>query len=300
MLTQKKADFVMIIAVLFWGLSYVLTRYGLFDLPVFNFIAIRMGLGFLIAALLCFKTFKKINKETLFAGAIIGVFLFLTLTGTNFGLLSTSISNTVFLVSLTALFVPLFSTVIYRKLPEKKIIIGTIGAAAGILLLMLTGISGMGIGDVLCILAAAAYAIHIILSKRFVGNEKIDALNLGIVQLGFTALYATVCSFLFETPIIPDAPDVWFAIFFLAIFSIAFGCVAQVVVQKYTSASHVGLIFALEPIFGAAFAFIVYGEILQPLQIVGAALVFLSVVWIELDLKGLKKKNKKENDDDLF
>lgn len=296
MLTQKKADFVMVIAVLFWGLSYVLTRYGLFDLPVFNFIAIRMALGFLIAALLCFKTFKKINKETLFGGAIIGLFLFLTMTGTNYGLLSTSISNTVFLVSLTAIFVPLFSTVIYRKLPERKIIIGTIGAALGILLLTFTGISGMGFGDVLCILAAAAYAIHILISKKLVGNEKIDALNLGIVQLGFTALYAGICSFLFETPVIPDAPNVWFAIFFLAIFSIAFGCVAQIVVQKYTSASHVGLIFALEPIFGAFFAFIAYGEVLLPLQLIGAALVFLSVVWIEWDWNDFRSKKRKKKE----
>ncbi|MDV0446050.1 hypothetical protein MmiAt1_16600 [Methanimicrococcus sp. At1] len=294
MLTQRKADFIMIVAVLFWGLSYVLTRYGLFDLPVFNFMAIRMGLGFLIAALLCIKTFSKINKETIFAGAVIGLFLFLTLTGTNYGLLRTSISNTVFLVSLTAVFVPVFSTIVYRKLPEKKILIGTAGAAVGILLLTLTGISGFGIGDILCILAAAAYAIHILLSKKFVSSKKIDALNLGIVQLGFAALYAGICTFLFEEPVIPQDQTVWFAIFFLAIFSIAFGCVAQIVVQKYTSASHIGLIFALEPIFGAIFAFIVYGEILLPLQIIGAAFVFFSVIWIELNVNDLKKIKMKK------
>ncbi|WNY28837.1 hypothetical protein MmiEs2_10450 [Methanimicrococcus stummii] len=294
MLTQRKADFIMIIAVLFWGLSYVLTRYGLFDLPVFNFMAIRMALGFIIAALLCMKSFSKINKETLFAGAVIGLFLFLTLTGTNYGLLRTSISNTVFLISLTAVFVPIFSTIIYRKLPDKKILIGTLGAAIGIALLTLTGISGFGFGDVLCILAAAAYAIHIILTKKFVGNKKIDALNLGIAQLGFAALYAGIGTFLFEDPIIPQDETVWFAIFFLAIFSIAFGCVAQIVVQKYTSASRIGLIFALEPIFGAIFAFIVYGEVLLPLQIVGAAFVFFSVIWIELDTTELKKLKMKK------
>lgn len=283
----------MVIAVVFWGLSYVLTRYGLFGLPVFNFMAIRMALGFFIAALLCSKSFFKINKETIYAGAVIGFFLFLTLTGTNFGLLKTSISNTVFLISLTALFVPLFSIFIYKKWPEKKIVIGTLLATAGIALLTVTGIAGFGVGDVLCILAAGAYAFHILISKRFVENQKIDALNLGIVQLGFAALYAGIGTFLFEDPIWPEAPDVWFAVFFLAIFSIAFGCVAQVVVQKYTSASHVGLIFALEPIFGAIFAYICYGEILLPLQILGAALVFVSVLWIEADPKEWKKKRKR-------
>ncbi|WNY22740.1 hypothetical protein MmiHf6_00250 [Methanimicrococcus hongohii] len=284
----------MVIAVLFWGLSYVLTRYGLDDLGVYNFMAIRMGLGFLIAAMLCYKSILKTNKKTLAAGAVLGALLFLTLSGTNFGLLRTSITNTVFLISLTAVFVPLFSTIIYKKLPDKKIIIGTIGAAAGILLLTLTGISGLGIGigDILCIAAAAVYAVHIMAAKKFVEDPKIDALNLGIIQLGFAALYAAVCTFLFETPVMPESTDIWFVIFFLAIFSIAFGCVAQIVVQKYTSASHVGLIFALEPIFGAIFAFIVYSEILLPLQILGGALVVLSVIWIELDVDDLKKKLK--------
>lgn len=288
----------MIIAVLFWGLSYVLTRYGLFDLPVYNFMAIRMGVGFLIAALLCYKSFIRINKETIFAGAVIGLLLFLTMTGTNFGLLRTSITNTVFLVSLTALFVPLFSTLIYRKLPEKKIIIGIVGAAIGIALLTLSGISGFGIGlgDILCIIAAGIYAVHILATKKFVGNEKINPLNLGIVQLGFAALYAGIGTFLFEDPVIPQDQTVWFVIFFLAIFSIAFGCVAQIVVQKYTSASRIGLIFALEPIFGATFAFIAYGEVLLPLQVIGAAFVFFSVVWIEFDRNDLKRiKMKKEN-----
>ncbi|MDR0767875.1 MAG: DMT family transporter [Methanosarcinales archaeon] len=298
MLTQRRADFIMVIVVLFWGLSYVLTRYGLDDLGVFNFMAIRMGVGFLIAAVLCFKSIMKMNKETLAAGAVLGALLFLTVTATNFGLLRTSISNTVFLVSMTAVFVPLFSTIIYRKLPERKIIVGTIGAAIGILLLTLTGMAGLGFGDALCLAGAAVYAVHIITAKKFVENKKINALNLGIIQLGFTALYAGAGSFLFEAPIIPEAQNIWFVIFFLAIFSIAFGCVAQIVVQKYTSASHVGLIFALEPIFGSFFAFMVYGEILLPLQILGAAFVFLSVVWIELDVKELKNwkiKRKKRS-----
>lgn len=286
----------MVIAVLFWALSYVLTRYGLTDLDVFNFMAIRMALGFLIAALLCYQSFLKINKETILAGSVLGALLFLTMAGTNYGLTMTSISNTVFLISMTAVFVPLFSTIIYRKLPERKIIIGTVGAAVGILLLTVTGIAGIGIGDALCIIGAAVYAVHIMAAKKFVETKKVDALNLGIVQLGFTALYAGICSFLLETPKMPESPDVWFVIFFLAIFSIAFGCVAQIVVQKYTSASHVGLIFALEPIFGAVFAYFAYGEILLPLQILGGAFVFFSVVWIEWDWNDLriKKRKKKE------
>jgi drug/metabolite transporter (DMT)-like permease len=297
MLTQKKANFIIVLVVLFWGLSYVLTRIGLDDLGVFNFLAIRMSLGFLIAALFCFKIFMKMNKETLAAGSVLGALLFSAVTIMNFGLLHTPLSNAVFLVSMTAVFVPLFSTIVYRKFPEKKIIVGTVGASIGILFLTLTGVTGFGFGDVLCIIAAALYATHIMASKKFVENKKINALNLGIVQLGFTALYATIGTFFFETPIIPGGSDIWLIILILAVFAIAFGCVAQVVAQKYTSASHVGLIFALEPVFGAIFAFVIYGDFLLPLQMIGAAFLFFSVIWVQLDLdewRGKREKSRKE------
>lgn len=293
--TSKKADFLMVLAVVFWGASYVFTKYGLSDLPVFTFISIRMALGFVIAALVCYKTFSKVNTKTLVGGAILGMFLFLTLTGTNYGLLYTPISNAVFLISLTALFVPLISTIIYRKLPEKKIIIGSLAATVGIILLTFTSAAGIGRGDILCITASVIYAGHILFAKKWVEKEGVNPLNLGIAQLGFTALYGTVAAFLFEEPCLPETADVWMAVLFLGLFSVAFGCVAQIVAQKHTSAAHIGLIFALEPLFGAAFAFLIYGEMLLPLQIVGGAIVFSSVVWIETNRKDFRKIRKKKN-----
>jgi drug/metabolite transporter (DMT)-like permease len=53
--------------------------------------------------------------------------------------------------------------------------------------------------------------------------------------------------------------------------------------QQYTSATHVGLIFTLEPVFSAAVAFFFAGERLLPRGYLGAALMLLSLVLMELD-----------------
>ncbi len=291
---MKKANLLLLLVVFFWGLSYLFTKNGLETLPPFTFLALRFGLGFAAAALIFLKHFLKINKETFLGGAILGFFLFLTLGCVYFGLQYTTISNAGFLGSLTVIFVPILSAIVYRKLPEKKILIGSVAATVGIAFLTLESKSGFGIGDFICILAAVAYASHILIAKRLMNVKETDALNLGIVQLGFAFLYATVCAFLFETPHLPATTEAWAAVIFLALFCTAFGFVGQVVAQKYTTPAHVGLIFALEPVFASAFAYLFASEQLLPIQIIGAAIVFVSVLYVETDLKELRGKKSHE------
>lgn len=291
---MKKANLLMILVVFFWGLSYLFTKQGLLTLPPLTFLALRFGLGFTAAAIIFFKHLSKTNKKTLYGGAILGFFLFLTMTGVYFGLQFTTISNAGFLGSLTVIFVPILSAIIYRKLPEKKMIIGSISATIGIALLTLESTSGIGIGDLICILAAVAYAGHILIAKRLTGLKGVDALSLGITQLGFTFVYGLVGALLFETPQLPETPGAWAAVIFLGLFCTAFGFVGQIVAQKYTTPAHVGLIFSLEPVFAAMFAYLFASEQLLPIQALGAAIVFFSVLFVETDLKELRKPKEKK------
>ncbi|MCL2550311.1 MAG: DMT family transporter [Methanimicrococcus sp.] len=294
LMPQKKANLLLLSVVFFWGLSYLFTKQGLMTLSPFTFLALRFGLGFSVAALLFVKRLTKINKQTIYGGVILGFFLFLTLTGVYFGLQYTTISNAGFLGSLTVIFVPILFSVIYRKLPEKKIILGSITATIGIILLISKSTAGAGIGDIMCIMAAVAYAGHILIAKRLTDIKEIDALNLGIVQIGFTCLYSVICAFLFETPYLPETAEAWRAVVFVGIFCSAFGFIGQIVAQKYTSPVHVGLIFSLEPVFASVFAYLFAAEQLLPIQVVGAVIVFLSVLFVETDLKELLKLGKKK------
>lgn len=290
----KKANLLMLIVVFFWGLSYLFTRQGLESLSVFNFIALRFGVGFVAAALIFAKHFSAVNKKTIYGGAVLGFFLFLVFTGLNYGIQFTTISNAGFLGSLTVLFVPILSSLIDRKRPEKKIVVGSLSATAGIALLTLESAAGFGFGDLICILAAAFYAGHILMTKRLTEQKETDALNLGIAQLGFTCLYGIAATFLFETPQLPQNTQAWTAVLFLGLFCTAFGFVAQTLAQKDTTPSHIGLIFALEPVFAAIFAWLFVSEELLPIQILGAAVVFASVLAVETDFfKRAQRRVKK-------
>ena len=60
--------------------------------------------------------------------------------------------------------------------------------------------------------------------------------------------------------------------------------------QQYTTASHVGVIFTLEPVFSGIVAYFFADEKLLPRGYVGAALMLLSLLVIEVDWSGLLKK----------
>ena len=68
--------------------------------------------------------------------------------------------------------------------------------------------------------------------------------------------------------------------------------VIQSVQQQYTPASHVGLIFTLEPVFASMVAFVMTGEVLSLRGYIGAALMLLSLFIMEGDWSFLGRKKR--------
>ena len=68
--------------------------------------------------------------------------------------------------------------------------------------------------------------------------------------------------------------------------------VVQPIAMQYTTASHTGVIFALEPVFAAIVAVIFANEILSGKSYLGAALMMASIFVRELDFKTLIRGKK--------
>ena len=71
----------------------------------------------------------------------------------------------------------------------------------------------------------------------------------------------------------------------LSVLCSAIGFIGQAVAQKYTTPTHTGLIFSLEPVFAALFAFIFVGETLPVKGYVGAILILIGVLAAEISFK---------------
>ena len=133
-----------------------------------------------------------------------------------------------------------------------------------------------------------------LLTEKAVSHKEVDAYQLGVFQLGVTGLCNLILAIIVETPHFPTTGNVWGAVIFLSIFCTGVAFVVQPVAQQYTSASHVGVIFALEPVFAGIVAFALAGEVLSPKSYFGAVLMIASIFIMEIDFSRFFSRKKKQ------
>ncbi|MEL7655349.1 MAG: DMT family transporter [Bacillota bacterium] len=285
MTQQIKADLMLLLVTLFWGVSYWLIDVSLTDVGPLMLNALRFLIAFAVAVVFAFSKLKTVNRITLKYSAVIGVALLFVYIGATFGVRYTSLSNAGFLCALTVVITPILAFFIFKHKPEKKLTAAVIMSLMGIALLTLKGNQiKLALGDLLCIMAAFAYAVDLIITEAAVKKEQVNAFQLGVFQLGFTGIYNLVLSLIIETPSIPQSPRTWTSVLFLSIFCTGLAFIVQTLAQQYTSASHVGVIFSLEPVFAGVVAFFLAGEVLAPQAYFGALFLVSSLFMIELDI----------------
>lgn len=288
-----KGDILMLVVTMIWGSSYIFMKMGLNTIEGFNLVGLRFGIAFIIAGIVFYKRLLHIDFKTIKYGFILGTIIFAAISTVTIGVKYTSVSNAGFLFSLTVIFVPLIVALYGRKRPETKIIAGVILSIVGIAFLTLNNNFEVGYGDILIILGALFYAFDIIVTDKW--TKDVDSLSLGILQLGFTGAWGMLFSFLFEQPHIPSTTEAWVAILALSVLCSAIGFIGQTIAQQYTTPTHTGLIFSLEPVFAAIFAFIFVGEVLTVKGYIGAVLVLIGVLTAKVDFrKPVMKKAYRE------
>ncbi len=292
---QLRADMMLVLVTLCWGVSYYLMDVSLTDMGPFTLNAYRFLGAFVIGGLLSLRKLKGVNKQTLKYSLLIGSVLVFVYIGATFGVKYTTLSNSGFLCALTVIFVPIIEILVLRKKPQKKIIFAVTMSLIGIMMLTLKDDFSINManlrGDLLCILGATAYAIDLILTEKAVSHEEVDAFQLGVFQLGVTGVYMLAMSFIFEQPHLPTTPMIWGSVIFLSIFCTGVAFIVQAIAQQYTTAAHVGIIFTLEPVFAAVVAYFFAGEVLTVKSYLGAVIMRAALFVTEIDFSGKKREH---------
>jgi len=139
----------------------------------------------------------------------------------------------------------------------------------------------MNFGDLLCVAGALLYATHIIVTEKL--TKAVDSVILGIIQLGIAGALGLIFSLFLETPRFPMAAQEWLPILALSILCSAIGFIVQTVAQQHTTSTNTGLIFSLEPVFAAIFAFLFLGEALSTQGWLGAMFVLFGVIYSQVN-----------------
>jgi len=281
-----QADLALVIVALLWGTTFVIVKRALNDISTLHFLAIRFAVASVCMLAMFARTFQSAGAGPVLAGmrggAIAGIFLWLGYVLQTLGLKYTTAGKSGFLTGLYIVLVPVIGTVVYRRKPQKRELIGVCIATAGMAVLTLPSFDRqlrMNRGDALTLGCAVAFAFQILLLGYYSQRERYEAVALG--QIAATALLSTV--FLgFESSAIVWTRELIFAIALTGVFATAVAFALQTWAQQYTTANRTALIFALEPVFAFATAVAVGGEPVTVWAVCGGALILGGILAVEL------------------
>ena len=275
-----KADLALILVTIFWGAGFPATKIALQTMTPYYHIGIRFAVASLLLSLLFYKKLRSLNKNLIKPALILSSLLFATYAFQTVGIQYTTASKSGFFSGLAVLIVPLFSVFYLKTKLELKTIISVATATLGLFLLSYTGSDfNFNIGDFLTILCSICYAWQLLFTGTYV--QKHDATLLAIVQLFFVSLYGMAFAVILEPiPANMSVPSFW-SLMFSAVFCTAFAFWMQTTAQKFTAASHIALIFTMEPVFGALTSFLLLNEVLGARGIIGGILIVSAMIISE-------------------
>jgi drug/metabolite transporter (DMT)-like permease len=280
MIKEFKADFSLLIVTLIWGASYPLMSLVVKGIPPFSFLVIRYLISGIILAVICGGKLKKINKATIKAAVFVGGTLGIGCSFQLFGLLYTTPSKSGFITGLSVVFVPVFMGFMYKKLPDKKTILGVILSLLGLWLISIKqGVMDINFGDILTIGCAAVFALQIISVDKFA--KEVDVMLLTCLEMFIIGIMSI------PPAIVIDKFNITFDLFTLAAmgFMIIFGTIVahsvQNKMQPLTNPSHAAIIYLAEPVFGAIFSSFL-GDVLTGKALMGCLLILGGMIIINL------------------
>jgi drug/metabolite transporter (DMT)-like permease len=261
----------------------VVVKEALRDSSTLLFLALRFTLATVALAAVFRPLPSKFGKvkPILAGGALAGVLLFSAYVLQTMGLRYTSPSKSAFLTGLFVVMVPLFAAPITRKLPGPSEALGVIVATAGMALMTLTGANlRMGLGDLLTLGCAAAYAVHILLIGHLA--PKLGFQALALTQIGTAAVLALATFWWAEPPWIRWTPGLLAAVAITGLLATALAFAVQTWAQQHTTPMRTAIAFALEPVFAWLTSFVVAGELLSRRAALGALLILAGILLVEL------------------
>ena len=272
----------LVVLTLGWGVSYFMMDLCLEEIDPLTLNAFRFLGAFAVAWLLAAKKAIHVNRMTLKYAFLVSLSLIFVYIGATYGVKYTSQSNAGFLCGTAVIFTPLLAFVFKKTIPDKKIVFVVLLCTAGMALMTLDAHFHVARGDLLCLMCGLAYAVDLLINEAGVRREDVNAFQLGIYQLGFTGVWMLILALIFEDMRLPQTGGCWASLIFLTVFCTGIAYIAQVIGQQYTTATHVGVIFTLEPVFAAIVAFLFAGERLLPRAYAGMVMMLASILLMEL------------------
>ncbi|MCC7175971.1 MAG: DMT family transporter [Bryobacterales bacterium] len=278
-----RAELALLAVVAIWGATFVLVKAALADASTLLFLALRFGLGTLVLGLVFLSRLRGVAapKRSLAAGVLAGLCLFGGYFFQTSGLRYTSPSRSAFITALSVVMVPLLVSLVHKSAPHASEWAGVALATAGLGVMTLErGNLALNRGDLLTLVCAAAFALHILALGHYAGKVSVELLSLG--QVATTALIAAGTFWWAETPRVCWSPGLAAALAVTGVLATALAFTVQTWAQRHSTPTRAALIIATEPVFAWVASLAVSAERFSARGLAGGLLILSGVILAEL------------------
>ena len=290
-----------------WGAAIVVQKDAMSYIGPFTFTCVRMLLGGTVLIPLIFFMNKKngvtpgdmpekrsfTGDPSFIGGFLCGIALFLAITIQQIGIIYTTASKVGFITAMYIIIVPILG-VFMKKRISKVIWLCAILAVAGLYMLCMEGSFSMSKGDLLVLVSAFAFAMHILTVDRFspLGNP----IKISCIQF-FVCGGLCIPTMIVEAPALSVLLSAWLQIFYTGAISCGVAYTLQVVAQRDTTATITAILLSFESVFAALTGVLMLNEMLTMKQLAGCVLMFAAIIMAQMPEKprGEKLKNREDN-----
>lgn len=293
---ELKASIMLFATAIIWGLAFVAQAAGMEHLGPLSFTASRCFVA-VVFLYLTYKFFmmksasyreeKFDMKRTIVGGSICGLVFTIAINLQQVSLIYTTAAKASFLTALYIVFIPLIGLFFGRR-PSVKIILCIFLAMVGTYLLSIKGGLKINRGDLIVILSALVFAIHILLLTKYSTNT--NAVLVSLVQFAVCGVISLVGAFVLEDISMEAILKSQVTILYVGILSSGVGFTIQLMALKDLEPVVASMICSLESVFGALFGWLILSQEMTEREIFGAIVIFLATIFAQVPIEAYLEK----------
>ena len=278
-----------------WGMGFVTVKIGLnAGMNTFYLMWLRFLGSFMLLSILFRKKIKKVSKDDLKAGVILGIIQYFGYVFQTYGAANTTVGKNAFFTAINVIIVPYIFWILNKKRPDIFSFSASIICLIGVGIMSLDSnlnFTHLNKGDVMTIISAFFFALQVAYTGYF--GRKVHPMNLVLLQMLVGGLLFAGTQFATSglSEVIPLHGETLMAIIYVVVFSTAIPMLLQIYCQRLTTATKASILMSTESMFAPVFAFFILGEMMTLRVALGAIFILFSVVVSETKLGLVKEAN---------
>lgn len=279
----------LLLTAVIWGVAFVAQSAGMDYVGPFTFNAVRSIIGgfVLIPCIFILNHGKEQSapgsrKDLILGGVSCGVMLAAASSFQQFGIQYTSVGKAGFITAMYILLVPILGLLFGKRVPG-RIWIAVGIAVVGMYLLCVTEGFSIAFGDILVMICALLFAVHILVIDHF--SPRVDGVKLSCIQFFTCGVLCSVGMFLTEQPSMQSILAAWMPILYAGVMSCGVAYTLQIIGQRDTDPTVASLILSLESVISVLAGWALLHQALSLRELGGCALVFCAIILAQLPEK---------------